>query len=123
MPALQKEMQASSTSDFRYLKSKHKSDFSAFLSNFVYQSFSILPSKAWIGDGAAWNHMIADILAAFQEIAFDHNTLYKLFQVGIVIAAVKNLTDNTDLFFILFAGVGVVDVNNNSRIFEIPLII
>lgn len=48
-----------------YLKRKYKGDFSALLSNFIDQLFSILPSKAGIGDGAAWNHMIADILAAF----------------------------------------------------------
>lgn len=96
---------------------------SAFIGDFVDQLLGILPSQTGIGNGASRDHVVANVLTAFQKIAFDHNTFYKLFQIGIVIAAVKDFTDDTDLFFILLSGIGMVYVNNDSRIFQFPLLI
>ena len=76
---------------------------SAFLSDFVDQFFGILPSQTGIGDGTAWYHVVTDVLTAFQQIAFNHNTFYKLFQICIVITAVKDFTDNTEsVLYIVF---------------------
>ena len=78
---------------------------SAFLRNIIDKAFSIFPSKAWISDGASWGHVIADILAALEKIAFDHNTFNQLFEIRIIVAAVKYFLNNTDLFLVLFVGV------------------
>ena len=89
-------------------------------SDFINQAFSIFPSKARICDGLTVNMVRADILASFYDVAFDHDTFDQLFQFRIVIAAVKNFTYNTDLFFIFFSGIRVVYINNYGWIQEIP---
>ena len=50
---------------------------SALLSNFIDQVFSILPSKTRIGDRASRGHVVADVLASFEQVALDHDTFDK----------------------------------------------
>ena len=90
-----------------------------FLSNFVNETFRIFPSEARIGDGAARSHVVTDVLSAFKQIAFDHNTFDQFVEIRIVVAAVKHFTYNTNLFFVLFAGVRMVDIHDNGRILQI----
>lgn len=77
----------------------------AFLGDIVNESFCIFPSKTWVCNRAAWSHMIADVLTAFEEVAFDHNTFDQLLKFRIVVTAVKHFCDNTDLFLVLLVGV------------------
>ena len=71
----------------------------AFLSNFVNETFRIFPSEARIGDGAARSHVVTDVLSAFKQIAFDHNTFDQFAEIRIVVAAVKYFAYDTNLFF------------------------
>lgn len=93
----------------------------AFLGDIVNESFCIFPSKTWVCNRAAWSHMIADVLTAFEEVAFDHNAFDQFFEVRVVVAAVEYFCNDADLFFVLFVGVGVVGIYDNSRVLEIFL--
>ena len=64
--------------------------------------------------------MVADILASFQKITLDHYAFYQFFQIRIIIPAVENFTDNTDLFLILFVRIGMVYIHDHGRISQIP---
>ena len=65
----------------------------------------------------------SDLLISTLDITFDHHTFYQCFDVWIQVAAVKHFVHDTNLFCILFVGVGVVCIHNNSRVFEISLFI
>ena len=65
--------------------------------------------------------MVADVLTAFEEVAFDHNAFDQFFEVRVVVAAVEYFCNDADLFFVLFVGVGVVGIYDNSRVLEIFL--
>src|SRR5699024_5679101 len=93
---------------------------SAFFRNLKEKPFCILPAEAGIRDGTAGNHMVADILASFQKITLDHYAFYQFFQIRIIIPAVENFTDNTDLFLILFVRIGMVYIHDHGRISQIP---
>ena len=92
---------------------------SAFLRNIINQAFCIFPSEAWVCNRAARSHVVADVLAAFEEVAFDHNTFNQFLEIRVVVAAVKYFCNDTDLFFVLFVGVRMVGIYNNSRVLEI----
>ena len=57
--------------------------------NIIQQSFGIFPSEAGIGDGFAVNMICtANFLVAFNNVAFNHDTLDKLADViGVLTAA------------------------------------
>ena len=93
---------------------------SAFFRNLKEKLFCILPAEAGICDGTAGNHMIVDILASFQKITLYHYAFYQFFQIRIIIPAVKDFTDNTDLFLILFVRIGMVYIYDHGRISQIP---
>ena len=61
----------------------------------------------------------ADLLVAWFDVALDHETLYHSVKLRIYLAAVKNLTRNTDLLLILLVGVGVISIYDNSRVGKI----
>ena len=63
--------------------------------------------------------MVADILASFQKITLDHYAFYQFFQIRIIIPAVENFTDNTDLFLILFVRLEWF-TSRSRRISQIP---
>ena len=63
--------------------------------------------------------MVTDVLSAFKQIAFDHNTFDQFVEIRIVVAAVKYFAYDTNLFFELLAGVGMVYIYDGSWIFEI----
>ncbi len=105
--------------DVKWNNKRGLSPLSAFLGNIIDQTFCIFPSQTRIGDRTARSHMVADILAAFEQITFNHDTLDEFSYIRIVVAAVKHFTYNTNLFFVLFAGVRMVDIHDDGRILQI----
>lgn len=89
------------------------------LSDLVDQSFGIFPSQTWVGDGFAVA-VFSDLLAAWFDIAFYHDTFDHLVDLAGMAAAVEYFLDNTDLLHVLFAGVGVVGIHDAGRICQIP---
>ena len=89
------------------------------LSDLVDQSFGIFPSQTWVGDGFAVA-VFSDLLAAWFDIAFYHDTFDHLVDLAGMAAAVENFLDDTDLLHVLFAGVGVVGIHDAGRICQIP---
>ena len=89
------------------------------LSDLVDQSFGIFPSQTWVGDGFAVA-VFSDLLAAWFDIAFYHDTFDHLVDLAGMAAAVEDFLDNTDLLHVLFAGVGVVGIHDAGRICQIP---
>ena len=73
-----------------------------FFCNFFDEAFGVVPSDAWIGDGLAVGAVVGDFLAAFDEVAFDHDSFDEFFEIGVVVSAVQDFADNADLFFVLF---------------------
>ena len=65
--------------------------------------------------------MIADLLFSFFDVTLDHNSLDHLLHIIIVSSAVKNFADNTNLFFELLIGVGMVRINDRCRVFQVFL--
>ena len=65
----------------------------------------------------------ADFLASFLQIALDHNTFDKVMNFRGKAAAVQYFLNNTNLFFVLFVGIGVVGINDDSRVLQIAFII
>ena len=94
---------------------------SALLSNFIDQAFSILPSKTRIGDRASRGHVVADVLASFEQVALDHDTFDKFVKFRIAVAAVENFVYDTDLLLVFLVGVRMVGINDDSRVLEILL--
>ena len=92
--------------------------FSAALSYLIQQSLGILPAQAGIRDGFAV-YMIVDSLAAFLDIAFDHDAFYQTADVLGVGAAVQHFLDDTDLLFKLLVGIVVVCVYDAGRILQL----
>ena len=66
---------------------------------------------------------LAYLLAAFYQIAFDHDTLNEVMDIGTELTAVHNLLDNTDLLLVLLGRIAVIGINDRSRILQIPFII
>lgn len=91
---------------------------SALLSNFIDQAFSILPSKTRIGDRASRGHVVADVLASFEQVALDHDTFDKFVKFRIAVAAVENFVYDTDLLLVFLVGVRMVGINDDSRVLE-----
>ena len=81
----------------------------------VEKFLGFFPSKAWIGNRFTINMITANLLIAWFNVAFDHQTLYQLMKLWINIAAVQDFFGNTNLLFILFVGVGMVGIHNNSQ--------
>ena len=94
---------------------------SALLSNFIDQAFSILPSKTRIGDRASRGHVVADVLASFEQVALDHDTFDKFVKFRIAVAAVENFVYDTDLLLVFLVGVRMIGINDDSRVLEILL--
>ena len=94
----------------------------AALCNFIQQTLRILPSQTGIGDGFTID-VVVNTLAAFLDIAFDHDTLYQVMNVIGAGTAVKHLFYNTNLFLVLFVGIVVVGVYDAGRVFQISCIV
>ena len=69
--------------------------------NIVNQPFGSLPPKTGIGNGFPVD-TAPDFLAAFLDIAFDHDPLYQTVNIFVQPAAVHNLLYNPYLLFKLF---------------------
>ena len=93
------------------------------LSYRIQQFLRILPAKARIGNGFSVYVVSADLLASFYEVTLDHNAFDKFPDILINPAAVQDLFHNADLLLILLAGVGMIGVDENSRVFQIPLLV
>ena len=92
--------------------------FLAAFCDFVDELFAVFPAEAGVGDGAAV-YAFADLLAAFFDVAFDHEAFYQVMNVFGVFAAVEYFSGDTDLFFKLLAGVCVVGVYDAGGIFYV----
>ena len=62
----------------------------------------------------------ANLLIAWFNVAFDHKAFYKIFKFWVNKSAVQDFLGDTDLLFILLIGIGMVRVNDHSRILQIP---
>ena len=90
----------------------------ALLSNIVNQSFGLIPAKARVGNGFSVNMISAsDFLIARLQIAFDHNTFYETFNVFVASSGVQNVFDDTDLLLVFLSGVGMVGIDDGSRVY------
>ena len=65
----------------------------------------------------------SDLLVSRFNVALDHKTLNQSMKFRIYYTAVKNFFCNTNLLVILFIRVGVVSINNNSRILKVLFLI
>ena len=65
----------------------------------------------------------SDLLVSRFNVALDHKTLNQSMKFRIYHTAVKNFFCNTNLLVILFIRVGVVSINNNSRILKVLFLI
>ena len=65
----------------------------------------------------------SDFLISRFNITFNHKTLYQSVKLRIYLTAVENLFCNTNLLVILFVGIGVVGINDNSRILQVLFLI
>lgn len=81
----------------------------------VNQLFGSFPSKAGIGDGFTID-TAANLLAAFLDITFNHDTLYKTVNLRVQLTAVHNLFDNAHLLLVLLVRIGVIAVNDTGRV-------
>ena len=91
-------------------------------SDFKNESFCIIPSKTWICDGFSVN-AFANLLAAFFDVALDHDALYEVLDIGINAAGVEYLFYDPDLLLELLAGVVVVGVYYGGGIDDLSLLI
>ena len=96
----------------------------ALLSNIVNQSFGLIPAKARVGNGFSVNMISAsDFLIARLQIAFDHNTFYETFNVFVASSGVQNVFDDTDLLLVFLSGVGMVGIDDGSRVYEMCFVV
>ena len=77
--------------------------------------YSVIPTDAGVSDGLAVN-TLANLLAAFFYVAFNHESLEELLNVFILRAAVHYLGGDAELFLIFLCGVCVVAVHDKRRI-------
>ena len=96
---------------------------SALLRNCVQQFFCILPAEARVSDRFSVYMAGSDLLASFYKVALNHDALDEFSDIFIDPAAVQDLFYNADLLLILLAGVGMVGVNKDSRVFQIPFLV
>ena len=96
----------------------------ALLSNIVNQSFGLIPSKTRVGNGFSVNMGSAsDFLIARLQIAFDHNTFYETFDILVASSCVQNVFDDTDLLLVFLSGVGMVGIDDGSRVYEMCFVV
>ena len=96
----------------------------ALLSNIVNQSFGLIPSKTRVGNGFSVNMGSAsDFLIARLQIAFDHNTFYETFDILAASSCVQNVFDDTDLLLVFLSGVGMVGIDDGSRVYEMCFVV
>ena len=96
---------------------------STHLGNCIQKTFGFFPSKTWIGNRFSVNMITSDLLISTFDVTFDHHTFYQCFDVWIQVAAVKHFVHDTNLFCILFIGVGVVCIDDTGRILQITLVV
>ncbi len=72
--------------------------------DFVQKALGILPSQAGVRNGFAIA-MFADFLAAWLNIAFNHNPFYHVFNLHGKFPVVHNLFYNAHLLMVLFIGI------------------
>ena len=65
----------------------------------------------------------SNLLISRLNITFNHQTFYQSVKFRINLAAVENFFCDTNLLVILLVGVGVVGINDNSRVFQVLLLI
>ena len=81
------------------------------------QFIALCPSKAWIGNGLAINPF-SDFLASVFDVALDHKPFDQMMNIRRISSACHDISGNTDLLHVLLAGIGMVAVHNDGRIFQ-----
>ena len=92
------------------------------ISNFFEKSLCLIPSKTRICDRLTIASTIY-WLVAILNITLNHNTLYKILDLRIVIPAVDYLFDNSWLFNKFLARIIVVGINYTCMIYEVELLV
>ena len=64
-----------------------------------------------------------DFLIARLQIAFDHNTFYETFDILVASSCVQNVFDDTDLLLVFLSGVGMVGIDDGSRVYEMCFVV
>ena len=67
--------------------------------------------------------MFADFLAAWFDVALDHDSFDEVTDIVGVTTAVEYFLDDTDLLHVFFVGVGVVCIDDTGRILQITLVV
>lgn len=65
----------------------------------------------------------SDFLIARLQIAFDHNTFYETFDILVASSCVQNVFDDTDLLLVFLSGVGMVGIDDGSRVYEMCFVV
>ena len=91
-------------------------------SHFIQQTLGIIPSQTRVGDGFSVD-VFADFLAAWFDVALDHDSFDEVTDIVGVTTAVEYFLDDTDLLHVFFVGVGVVCIDDTSRILQITLVV
>lgn len=92
---------------------------SAEFCNGIDEFFGIFPAKAGVCDRFAVNVVRTDFLASFYQVTFNHNAFYQITDIRGDQTTVEYFFYNANLLLELFAGVGVVGINDGSRICQV----
>lgn len=92
------------------------------LRNITNQPLRRFPSETGISNRLAID-AFADLLAAFLDITFYHNTLDHTVNITVQLSAVHDFLDDTNLLFVLFIRVIVVGIDDTCRIHKIIFLI
>ena len=84
----------------------------------VDQPFGFFPAEARVGDGLAVD-AFAYLLGAVLDVTFHHEAFYQGADVRVVFAAGKHFLDYPLLLKGVFAGIGVVAVDDGGGVFEV----
>lgn len=85
--------------------------------DFVNQPFRLFPAQAGVGDGFAVGAAVNLLVAVFY-IAFYHKALDKVVNACIIGSVLQDFPDDAALLVGVFAGVGVVGVNDDGGVLE-----
>ena len=88
--------------------------------NLIKQSFRIFPSKTGIGDRLPVA-VLADFLAAWLNVAFDHQALDQILDLSRMSSAVKNFFGDADLLHVFLVGIGVVGIHDTGCVIQVAL--
>ena len=92
------------------------------ISNCIQELFGFFPSKTWVSNRFSIN-VFTNFLISRTNITFDHYAFDQFIDDRRFFAVVHYFLDDTNLFFVLFVGIGMVCIHNTCRIYQIHFFI